>query len=84
MIMEGTKDIQQEWIPLLIKEDILIATCLTEPESGSDAATLKTKAIRDGDHSILSGEKASVSIATQAKGEMVFAKTDKLAHTLNP
>ena len=54
----------------------LIATiALTEPSAGSDAARLKLKAVRDGDAFVLTGEKASISMATQADVAVVFART---------
>src|SRR5690606_26091268 len=52
-----------------------IAIALTEPSAGSDAARLKLKAVRDGDEFVLTGEKTSISMATQADVAVVFART---------
>lgn len=55
------KELRAYWGPKLTSMEIIASYCLTEPESGSDAASLKTKAIRQGDHYILNGTKAFIS-----------------------
>jgi butyryl-CoA dehydrogenase len=50
--------------------------CLTEPEAGSDAGSLRTSARRDGDHFVLSGEKAWITNAAHARWLLVLARTD--------
>jgi alkylation response protein AidB-like acyl-CoA dehydrogenase len=57
----GTPDQRQKWLPNLISMDWLSSYCLTEPSSGSDAASLKTKAVRQGDFYRVSGTKAFIS-----------------------
>ncbi len=57
----GNSDQRQKWLPGLMTMDTLSSYCLTEPSAGSDAASLKTKAIREGNHYILNGEKAFIS-----------------------
>ncbi|OJW52606.1 MAG: acyl-CoA dehydrogenase [Alphaproteobacteria bacterium 41-28] len=57
----GNPEQHQKWLPRLISMESFASYCLTEPSSGSDAASLKTKAIRDGNHYILNGEKAFIS-----------------------
>ena len=69
----------KEWLSAVIAGEKLIAIALTEPSAGSDAAQLKLKATRDGDDFILSGEKASISLATQADVAVVFARTGQQA-----
>jgi len=54
-------DLRKKWLPPLMTMEHLSSYCLTEPSSGSDAASLKTKAVKDGDHYILNGEKAFIS-----------------------
>jgi len=49
------------WGPKLTSMEALSSYCLTEPESGSDAASLKTKAVKDGDHYVINGAKAFIS-----------------------
>ncbi len=53
--------LRHTWLPKLTTMDILASYCLTEPSSGSDAASLKTTAVRDGDFYILNGAKAFIS-----------------------
>lgn len=57
----GTSEQHQKWLPKLTSMEWLSSYCLTEPSSGSDAASLTTKAIRDGDHYIVTGTKAFIS-----------------------
>lgn len=57
----GNEDQKSKWLPRLISMESFSSYCLTEPSSGSDAASLKTKAVREGDHYILNGEKAFIS-----------------------
>ncbi|MDP2124586.1 MAG: isobutyryl-CoA dehydrogenase [Parvibaculum sp.] len=52
---------RQKWLPKLTPMELIASYCLTEPSSGSDAASLKTKAVRDGDHYVLNGSKAFIS-----------------------
>lgn len=57
----GTSEQYQAWFPNLTSMDWLSSYCLTEPNAGSDAASLKTKAVRDGEHYIVTGTKAFIS-----------------------
>ena len=57
----GNEEQRQKWLPKLTPMDIIASYCLTEPSSGSDAASLKTKAVKDGDHYVLNGSKAFIS-----------------------
>ncbi|MGH7047445.1 MAG: acyl-CoA dehydrogenase family protein [Stellaceae bacterium] len=57
----GTKEQRARFLPKLARMDHLASYCLTEPGSGSDAAALATRAVRDGDHYVLSGTKAFIS-----------------------
>jgi len=50
-----------QWLPRLTKMELFSSYCLTEPGAGSDAASLQTKAVRDGDHYVLNGAKAFIS-----------------------
>lgn len=52
--------LRKQWLPKLARMEICSSYCLTEPSSGSDAASLKTTATRDGDHYILNGSKAFI------------------------
>ena len=52
---------RQKWLPKLCTMEYVASYCLTEPGSGSDAAALRTRAVRDGDHYVLNGSKAFIS-----------------------
>lgn len=52
--------LRQKWLPKLASLETFSSYCLTEPSSGSDAASLKTTALRDGDHYIINGSKAFI------------------------
>ncbi|KPF75376.1 acyl-CoA dehydrogenase [Blastomonas sp. AAP25] len=57
----GSEDLKGRYLPDLVTMDKIASYCLTEPGSGSDAAALKTKAVRDGDHYVLNGSKQFIS-----------------------
>ncbi|MDB5701380.1 MAG: acyl-CoA dehydrogenase [Sphingomonadales bacterium] len=57
----GSAAVKAKYLPDLISMDEIASYCLTEPSSGSDAAALKTKAVRDGDHYVVTGSKAFIS-----------------------
>ena len=57
----GSADLQARYLPALVPMDKIASYCLTEPGSGSDAAALRTRAVRDGDHYVVSGSKAFIS-----------------------
>lgn len=57
----GSAAVKAKYLPSLITMERMASYCLTEPSSGSDAAALKTKAVKDGDHYVVSGSKAFIS-----------------------
>jgi alkylation response protein AidB-like acyl-CoA dehydrogenase len=57
----GSDDVKSRYLPSMIPMERMGSYCLTEPASGSDAAALKTKAVLDGDHYVVSGSKAFIS-----------------------
>jgi hypothetical protein len=57
----GNDEQRRKWLPKLTTMQLIASYCLTEPGAGSDAANLKTKAVRDGDHYVLNGAKAFIS-----------------------
>ncbi len=57
----GAAAVQARYLPSLVTMERIASYCLTEPGSGSDAAALKTRAVRDGDHYVVSGSKAFIS-----------------------
>jgi alkylation response protein AidB-like acyl-CoA dehydrogenase len=71
----GTAEQHQKWLPSLCSGERKAAFCLTEPDHGSDAANLQTRAVRDGDDYILNGNKVYISGGTVADQLTVFART---------
>lgn len=69
------EDLRAKWVPQLASMEKIGSYCLTEPGSGSDAASLKTKAVRDGDDYILNGTKAFISGAGFSDVYLVMART---------
>ncbi|MCW2246645.1 alkylation response protein AidB-like acyl-CoA dehydrogenase [Azospirillum fermentarium] len=57
----GTDGQRHRWLPALTTMEKFASYCLTEPGAGSDAASLRTRAVRDGDHYVLNGSKAFIS-----------------------
>lgn len=67
--------VRQHWGPLLTSGEKLASYCLTEPGAGSDAAGLKTRAVREGDEYVLDGSKAFISGAGSTDVLVVMART---------
>ena len=72
--LDGTEDQKQEWLPRLADGHIA-SFALTEPDSGSDSARMKTRAARDGDHYVLNGVKRYITNAPMARFALVMART---------
>ncbi len=71
----GNDHIHQTFLPKLVSGEWLASYCLTEPGSGSDAANLSTKAVRDGDDYLISGSKVFISGAGATQVLVVMART---------
>ncbi|HWC15160.1 MAG TPA: acyl-CoA dehydrogenase family protein [Actinomycetota bacterium] len=71
----GTEEQKKEWLPQLCSGEKLGCYGLTEPHSGSDAASLRTKAVRDGDDWVLTGSKMFITNGTWAGVALIFART---------
>ena len=71
----GHKEVVEPWLTKLVAGEALFAIALTEPRGGSDAANLRLRIERDGDHYVLNGEKTSISAADQADAAVVFGRT---------
>jgi len=66
---------RQKYLPKLCSMDFLASYCLTEPAAGSDAASLRTRAVRDGDHYVVNGVKQFISGAGVADVYAVMVRT---------
>jgi cyclohexanecarboxyl-CoA dehydrogenase len=71
----GNPEVVAPWLARLTAGQSLLAIALTEPRGGSDAASLRLRMERSGDHYVLNGEKTSISAADQADAVVVFART---------
>ena len=71
----GNEEQRRRWGPRLCAMDIVGSYCLTEPGSGSDAASLRTRARREGDHYVLDGSKAFISGGGVSDLYVVMART---------
>ncbi len=71
----GAQAVKDKYLPDLISMEKISSYCLTEPGAGSDAASLKTKAVRDGDHYVVSGSKAFISGGGQNEIYVTMTRT---------
>jgi alkylation response protein AidB-like acyl-CoA dehydrogenase len=71
----GSDSQRRQWLPALCKMDAFASYCLTEPGAGSDAAALKTRAVRDRDAYVLNGQKLFISGAGASGVYVVMART---------
>ena len=76
IVMHGRQDQKEYWLPRIASGEVIASFALTEPEAGSDAASLKTTAIRDGDHYIVNGTKRFITNANKAGLFTLMARTD--------
>ncbi len=76
LIIDGTIEQKQTYLPRLASGDLIASFALTEPDSGSDAASLRTSAVRDGDVYILNGTMRYITNAPEAGIFTVMARTD--------
>jgi len=71
----GTEEQKQEWLPRVASGEALGCYALTEPEAGSDAASLRTRAVRDGGDWVISGSKIFITLGSWAAFALVFARS---------
>jgi len=71
----GSDEQRRQWLPKLCTMELLASYCLTEPGSGSDAAALRTRAVRDGDTYVLNGQKQFISGAGAGDIYVVMVRT---------
>lgn len=76
LIFEGTDAQKEAYLPRLASGELMCAFALTEPDTGSDPASLTTKAVRDGDDYLISGTKRYITNAERAGLFTVMARTD--------
>ncbi|MGV2939461.1 acyl-CoA dehydrogenase [Mesobacillus sp. LC4] len=77
----GTEEQKKKYVPKLAAGEYLGAFCLTEPSAGSDAASLKTRAVKKDGHYVLNGSKVFITNGGEADVYIVFASTNPEAGT---
>jgi acyl-CoA dehydrogenase len=73
----GTDDQKARWLPVLSSGENIGSFVITEPEAGSDVASIKTTAVKQGDHWVLNGRKCFITLGPVADMAIVLAVTDK-------
>jgi len=76
IVIDGTPEQKEKYLPRIASGELICSFALTEPEAGSDAASLKTRARRDGDHYVIDGTKRFITNAPVAGLFTVMARTD--------
>lgn len=75
LVLGGTEELKRSFLPRLAKEKALICFCLTEPEAGSDAVSIRTKAVLKDDHYLLNGRKCFITNGGVSDLYTIFAVT---------
>ena len=75
ILIDGTEEQRKKYLPRIATGELVASFCLTEPDAGSDAAALSTRAVRDGDHYVISGTKRFTTNSPHAGIFTVFART---------
>jgi alkylation response protein AidB-like acyl-CoA dehydrogenase len=76
IIAEGTDEQRRRWLPGILSGDLLFAQCFSEPGAGSDLVSVSTKAVVDGDHLVINGQKIWNTRAQQADMCELLVRTD--------
>jgi acyl-CoA dehydrogenase len=79
IVIDGTEAQKKAWLPRLARGELIGSFALTEPGAGSDAGSLTTRAVRQGDHYVLNGAKRYITNAPEAGIFTVMARTDLLS-----
>lgn len=75
----GTEEQKQKWLPKLASGDMVIGIAMTEPNTGSDLAAIKTRAVKDGDEYVINGQKVFITNGIICDLVLVACKTDSQA-----
>jgi alkylation response protein AidB-like acyl-CoA dehydrogenase len=81
LLLAGSDDLKRRYLPSVARGDAMFSYCLSESGAGSDAASMTTRAIHDGDHFVLNGAKRWITNAGISEFYTVFAVTDPVARS---
>ncbi|MEU7756134.1 acyl-CoA dehydrogenase family protein [Micromonospora sp. NPDC049101] len=81
LLLSGSEEIKRRYLTPVASGAAMFSYCLSEPEAGSDAASMTTRAVRDGDHWVLNGVKRWITNAGVSEFYTVFAVTDPTARS---
>ncbi|MFN3983065.1 MAG: acyl-CoA dehydrogenase family protein [Caldilinea sp.] len=76
ILLFGTTEQQQRWIPRMVTGELIGAIAMTEPAAGSDLAGIRTTAVRDGDHYVVNGQKTFITNGINSDLVITVVKTD--------
>jgi acyl-CoA dehydrogenase len=76
ILMDGTPEQKAAWLPRIASGELIVSFALTEPDAGSDAASLQTRGVRQGDEYLLTGTKRYITNAPRAGAFTLMARTD--------
>ena len=75
ILMDGTPGQKREYLPRIASGDLIVSFALTEPDAGSDAASIRTRAVREGDDYLITGTKRFITNAPRAGAFTLMART---------
>ncbi|WP_229072020.1 acyl-CoA dehydrogenase family protein [Actinoplanes sp. DH11] len=81
LILSASEELKRKYLTPVARGEGMFSYCLSEPEAGSDAASMTTRAVRDGDHYVLNGVKRWITNAGVSEFYTVFAVTDPSARS---
>src|SRR6202021_2027939 len=76
LLLAGSEELKQRYLPPVARGEAMFSYALSEPEAGSDAAAMSTRAVRDGDRFVLNGTKRWITNAGVSQYYTVMAVTD--------
>jgi len=79
LLLYGTEEQKKKFLPPIAKGDWVMGFSITEPEAGSDAGSVTTTAVKDGEEYVINGSKVMISNGTEARFLLVFCLTDPKA-----
>jgi acyl-CoA dehydrogenase len=76
LVNYGSEELKLKWLPKMVTGEVIGAIAMTDPSGGSDLANLKTRAVRDGDEYVISGQKVFITNGQMSDFIIVACKTD--------